>query len=186
MDKHTIKLENCHSFHAQQGVVMVVSLLLLLVLTILGVNALRGTTLEESMAYATRDRNLALQSTEAALRAAETYIETITSPSALTGSNGLYRRSDTEPDYTDPATWQISGGPVKHVSVTPPAGSSSAQYFIKENSLIAGVQGAMNLSGYGDNKGSGDVTVFSITARGTGGTANGAEVMLRSNYGRIF
>lgn len=175
-----------HSAHTQHGVVMVVSLLLLLVLTILGVNALRGTTLEESMAYATRDRNLALQSTEAALRDAEIFIETITSPSALTGSNGLYRRSDTEPDYADPATWQISGGPVKHISVAPPAGSSSAQYFIKENSLIAGVQGAMNLSGYGDNKGSGDVTVFSITARGTGGTANGAEVMLRSNYGRIF
>ncbi|NNJ95150.1 MAG: hypothetical protein HKP57_10430 [Halobacteria archaeon] len=186
MHKHTIKPESCPSVHAQQGVVMVVSLLLLLVLTIIGVNAMRGTTLEESMAYATRDRNLALQSTEAALRAAETYIETITSPSALTGSNGLYRRSDTEPVYTDPATWLTSGGPVKHVSVTPPAGSSSAQYFIYENSLIAGVQGAMNMSGYGDNKGSGDVTVFSITARGTGGTANGAEVMLRSNYGRIF
>lgn len=184
MHKRTVKPQPRPAAHAQQGAIMVVSLMILLVLTIIGVNAMRGTTLEEGMAYATRDRNLALQSAEVAMRTAENYIETITSPSALTGSNGLYRRADTPPDYTDPATW--SGSPVRHVSVTPPAGSASAQYFIHETSLIAGVQGAMNMSGYGDNRGSGDVTAFRITARGSGGTANGAEVMLRSNYGRIF
>ena len=44
----------------------------------------------------------------------------------------------------------------------------------------------MNMSGYGDNKGTGDVTIFRITARGTGGNADSAEVILRSNYGRIL
>jgi type IV pilus assembly protein PilX len=168
---------------AQRGAILVVSLLLLLVLTILGVSSMQGTTLEESMAYATRDRNVALQSAEAALRAGEAYIETITSPSALTGSNGLYRRADTEPDYMNPATWSSTAN---HVAITPPTGSSSAQYFIKETGLIAGVAGAMNMSGYGDNTGSGDVTTIRVTARGTGGNANGAEVLLRSNYGRIY
>ena len=45
---------------------------------------------------------------------------------------------------------------------------------------------AMNLSGYGDNKGSGDVTIFRITARATGTSADSAEVILRTQYGRIF
>ena len=44
----------------------------------------------------------------------------------------------------------------------------------------------MNMSGYGDNKGTGDVTIFKVTARGTGGAADSAEVILRSQYGRIF
>jgi type IV pilus assembly protein PilX len=163
--------------------VLVVSLLLLLVLTILGVSSMQGSVLEESMAYATRDRNIALQSAEAALRAGEAYIQTITSPSALTGSNGLYRRADTEPDYRNAATWSNTAN---HVAITPPSGSTQAQYFIKETGLISGVQGAINMNGYGDNKGSGDVTTLRVTARGTGGTVNGAEVILRSNYGRIF
>jgi type IV pilus assembly protein PilX len=167
----------------QRGTILVVSLLLLLVLTILGVSSMQSTTLEESMAYATRDRNIALQSAEAALRAGENFIETITSPSALSGNNGLYRRADTEPDYTNPATWSSTAN---HVAITPPTGSASAQYFIKETGLLTGVEGAMNMNGYGDNKGSGDVTTLRVTARGTGGTANGAEVILRSNYGRIY
>ena len=44
----------------------------------------------------------------------------------------------------------------------------------------------MNMNGYGDNKGSGDVTVFRITARGTGTGSDSAEVILRSQYGRVF
>jgi type IV pilus assembly protein PilX len=155
----------------------------LLVLTILGVSSMQGSVLEENMAYATRDRNIALQSAEAALRSGEAYIQTITSPSALTGSNGLYRRADTAPDYRNAATWSNTAN---HVAITPPSGSTQAQYFIKETGLISGVQGAINMNGYGDNKGSGDVTTLRVTARGTGGTANGAEVILRSNYGRIF
>lgn len=171
---------------SQRGTVLVVSLLLLLVLTILGVSSMQSTSLEESMAYATRDRNVALQSAEAALRAGETFIETITSPSALTGSNGLYRRADTEPDYTTAAAWDTTLTPLNHVAITAPTGSTNAQYFIKETGVITGTQGAMNMNGYGDNRGSGDVTTLRVTARGTGGTANGAEVILRSNYGRIF
>ena len=186
MQQRTIRVMVHPSPGSQRGVVLVVSLMILLVLTIIGVNAMRGTTLEEGMAYATRDRNLALQSAEVALRAAETWAEAITSPAALTGSNGLYRRDDTIPDYTDPATWATTGGPLMHVAVTPPAGSAAAQYFVQETSLITGNQGALNMSGYGDNRGTGDMTAFSITARGTGGTANGAEVILRANYGRIF
>ena len=180
-------MNTIHSPRTQRGAILVVSLMLLLVLTIIGVSSMQGTALEESMAYATRDRTIALQSAEAALREGEAWIDSIVSPAALTGTNGLYRRADTIPDYNTPATW-LPANNTNYVTATAPTGSDSAKYFIKETGLISGVQGAMNLSGYGENKGSGDVTTFRITSRGTGGAANeaGAEVIMRSNYGRQF
>jgi type IV pilus assembly protein PilX len=55
----------------QSGAAMIVALMFLVVLTMLGVSALSGTTLEEKMAGSTRDRALAMQAAEAALRDAE-------------------------------------------------------------------------------------------------------------------
>lgn len=58
------------SFRArrQTGAVLIVSLLFLVILTILGVTAMSGTTLEHRMAGNTRDHAVALQAAEAALR----------------------------------------------------------------------------------------------------------------------
>lgn len=58
----------------QRGAVLIVSLLMLLVMTLIGVTGVQVTSLEEKMAGNTRDRNLAFQSAEAALRAAESVI----------------------------------------------------------------------------------------------------------------
>lgn len=168
---------------SQQGAILIVSLLFLVVMTIIGMNAMQGTTLEEKMVHATRDRIAALQSAESAIRSAEAYIEGVASTAVFTGANGLYRRIDAEPDYNASTTWTDTS---KYISATEPAGSAASQYFIKYTGEIVGVQGAMNISGYGNNLGTGDVSTFRITARGVGGSANGAEVLLRSHYGRIF
>jgi type IV pilus assembly protein PilX len=55
----------------QRGAVLVVSLLLLLVMTLLGLGASQSTRLQERMAGNQRDLELALQGAEAALRGAE-------------------------------------------------------------------------------------------------------------------
>src|SRR5689334_20227370 len=55
----------------QRGVALLVALMFLIVLTLLGLAALRTTTLEERMAGGSRDYNTALQAAEAALRDAE-------------------------------------------------------------------------------------------------------------------
>ena len=55
----------------QKGAALVVSLILLLIMTIIGVTSLRTTTLEEKMAGNMRDKSLAFQAAEAALRDAE-------------------------------------------------------------------------------------------------------------------
>ncbi|HWV14826.1 MAG TPA: PilX N-terminal domain-containing pilus assembly protein [Cellvibrio sp.] len=55
----------------QQGMVLIVGLVMVLLLTIIGVAAIRGSGLQESMAANMRDSNLAFQTAESALRACE-------------------------------------------------------------------------------------------------------------------
>ena len=61
---------------SQRGVALIICLILLLVMSLLGVAAIRGVAMEERMAGQSYDRSLAFQATEAALRAAEILIET--------------------------------------------------------------------------------------------------------------
>lgn len=56
---------------AERGAVLIVALIMLLLLTIIGLSSMRGTSLQESMAGNMRDSNLALQASEAALRKGE-------------------------------------------------------------------------------------------------------------------
>jgi len=59
---------------AQRGVALVVALILLVVATLLGLAASRGTLLQERMSSNSYDRSLAFQRSESALRFAETAI----------------------------------------------------------------------------------------------------------------
>lgn len=56
-----------HNINRQRGIVLVVGLVFLLVLTILGVTALRTTTLEERMAGNLMSKTMAFQDAEAAI-----------------------------------------------------------------------------------------------------------------------
>lgn len=62
----------------QSGAILVVSLLLLLVMTLLGLTAMQVTRMEERMAGNARDIDLAFQSAEAGLRDAEDRIRVMT------------------------------------------------------------------------------------------------------------
>jgi type IV pilus assembly protein PilX len=55
----------------QRGTVLIVALMFLIILTLLGLATMTGTTLEEKMAGNARDYNTALQAAEAALRDGE-------------------------------------------------------------------------------------------------------------------
>lgn len=55
----------------QQGAVLLVGLIMLMLLTIIGLASIRGTDLQERMAGNMRDRNIAFQASEASLRVGE-------------------------------------------------------------------------------------------------------------------
>ena len=168
----------------QRGAVLIVSLIFLLVVTLIAVGSMRDTILEEKMAGNTRDRNLAFQSAESGMREAEQFIEGISSLGNFGTTAGLYGQTEAEPTFWSPTTWSDA---TYHVVADSDFGSYTApRYMVKHFTTVVGTEGAMNMSGYGDNKGTGDVTIFRITARGSGGNADSAEVILRTQYGRIF
>jgi type IV pilus assembly protein PilX len=172
------------SHRRQQGAVLVVSLVFLLVITMLAVGSMQNTILEEKMAGNASDRNLAFQSTESALREAEIFVEGIVSLGNFGSAGGLRGRTDAEPSFYDQTTWGDANNYV--VAATDFGSYEEPRYFVKHLTTVAGTEGSLNMSGYGDNKGTGDVTIFRITARGTGASSDSAEVILRSQYGRIF
>lgn len=168
----------------QRGAVMVVSLVILLIVTMIAVSSMQGTVLQEKMAGNSRDRNLAFQTAESGVREAEIFVDNIVSLGSFNGTGGLYGRTDVEPDFWDPMTWSDA---TRHVIAGTTYGSYEfPRYYIKHHTTVIGTEGAMNMTGYGDNKGTGDVTVFKITGRATGGSTDSAEVIVRSQYGRIF
>jgi type IV pilus assembly protein PilX len=63
-----------HSQRRQNGAVLIVSMLFLVILTMLGVTAMTGTTFEERMSGNARDNAVAFQAAEAALRDARAEI----------------------------------------------------------------------------------------------------------------
>ncbi len=58
----------------QNGVAFVVVMMLLIVVSLLGLSAMRGTLMQERMVASLYDRNLGFQAAEAALRDAEALI----------------------------------------------------------------------------------------------------------------
>jgi len=63
-----------NNLKSNSGSVLVISLLILLTLTILGVTALSTTVMEERMSSNTRQRNMAHQAAETAMKAAEQWL----------------------------------------------------------------------------------------------------------------
>ncbi len=60
--------------NSQQGAILIVALIMLLLVTIIGLASIRGTSLQERMAGNLRDQELALQAAEAALRKGESIV----------------------------------------------------------------------------------------------------------------
>lgn len=62
---------NRYAKHTQRGAVLIVGLIMVLLMTTIGLAAIRGSGMQEMMAGNVRDRNLAFQAAEAGLREAE-------------------------------------------------------------------------------------------------------------------
>lgn len=162
----------------QQGVVLVVSLLMLLVLTIVGLAATRSTTLEERMAANQNDMAVAFQAAEAALRDGEGQMSNATQPNFAANASGAYTESTMSASMTwsDPTIWtdankvKVYGGGITPVPANP------ASYYIVQTTVPT--TSAVGLS-TGDAKN--DEYTYYIYAHGYGVTTN-AQVVLKSTY----
>ncbi len=168
----------------QTGAVLVVSLMMLVIMTLIGVTAMRSTILEEKMSANARDSMLALEASETVLLDGERHLEnTINSlVVAFDGTQlGLYEEG-TNPNLLVDATWVNA----ITYSDTYPDVTSQPRFIIE---FMGAVGGATNSTLYISSYDSVDVLgvphAFRITARGTGRSDN-AVVLLQSNYIRTF
>lgn len=78
---------NCVARSKQQGISLIVVLIILIVITLLGLASVRGTLLRERMSANMYDRSLAFQSAESALRQAENAVRTAALAGAAIGTD---------------------------------------------------------------------------------------------------
>ena len=180
----------------QRGAVLIVSLVILLLMTIIGISSMKSTTLEERMAGNMRDQNLAFQSAEAAIIEGENFL--LNNQLIITdGSvNGLYNVNGNPapsivgspaPNFTPPLVWADSNS-IPTTTVTSLINEEQeARYLIEEIGPVSvpGEAGGKNITidPSGNKSASGDVTGYKIIAIGRGPSGNSRAILV-SYYGK--
>lgn len=172
--RSTIKMKasaSCKSLPAamsQSGAVLIVSLIMLLLLTIIGMSSMQTTTLEEKMAGNMRNKSIAFQNAEAALRAAEGFLSNTANLPIFNNTNGRYSINGTPPGVND--NW-ANFSSVSYAGASNEA-NSPPQYVIQRMPDTGG-----SLTEFQESQ------IYRITSRAVGGSDN-AVVVVQSIYRR--
>ena len=171
-----------HSFNQrkQNGAVLFVSLVILVIMTLIGITGMQTTILEEKMSGNFKDKTLAFQAAESALKSGESFIQTTT---YLPGFNGLTPGLYKPTTGTLPPQWDVNvvdWSDATKVAVDPVAFTSLAQQpaFILEQ-LDIPVGGSLKM-----NNSILAIRSYRVTARGVGATIN-SPVMVQSVYNKF-
>lgn len=168
-------------FH-QNGAVLFVGLMMLLVMSLIAITSMQSTNLEERMAGNTRDSMVAFQASEAGLKAGETLVDSGTLTLAMfdnDGSDGLY--DNTYDMIWDAINW-TNGDSLLYTAFNKPINIETEPRFVVQHIAETQVAPKVQLENYGEGEASKTVQLFRITSRGTGGSDSTA-VVLQSVYG---
>ena len=172
----------------QRGAVLIVSLVVLLLMTIIGISSMKTTTLEERMSGNMRDQNLSFQSAEAAIIEGENFL--FNNQLILTdGSVGGLHDTGNGPDVFDPVTWTDNARSISAATVTSLINEEqAARYYIEKIGPVlppGQSLGGRNLTidPSGNKAASGDVTGYKVVAIGRGPSGS-AQTILVSYYGK--
>ncbi len=181
---------------AQRGVALVVALILLVVATLIGLAASRGTMLQERMSSNSYDRSLAFQRSESALRAAEAAISANWQIATLNGidcspASGTQCAVVPADAFTGTsANWIDVGG---SYDVNSALSDGVPQYQIHligtgtaDNTF--GTEANANTTNYGSNVAPDTVAFYRVTARSSDPADSGdrAIVVLQTTVRRPF
>jgi type IV pilus assembly protein PilX len=169
----------------EQGVVLFMSLVMLLIITVLGLSSVQTAGMQERMARNSRDSNLAFVSAEAALKTAESIVSQYViedSFATLVGAHdGLYFKNS----YNSTQNWEgfdWENG-TYYVADAIQGTAAVPKYIVEVLETVVAYDHTLNLNNIGQDTGAGLTHVFRITAYGTGGTSS-AHVMIQSTYGK--
>jgi len=173
------------SMKQQKGSVLIISLLLLIVSTLLGLSSMNNTVMEEKMAGNLRQQNLALQTAESSLRQGENWLSALsvfTKPVASsTGASGVWIKDAPEgvavPTgrwWTDEATWTSDAVVYNELA------GLTGYYLIEE---LESLQDSLNVGAQSDGQSTRDF--YQITAYGLG-LGGRAKAYLRTTFARRY
>lgn len=176
-------MNTAHLKKKQQGAALVVSMVILIVLTIMGLTSISVTKSELSMAGNLREQGLTFQAAEAGLKFAEDLVEDNVSKTSYDDSTGLYSSGTADPDYMESETWDNmsleADTDLTNVTAQP-------RYIVKYLGDRAQNQGALpNIGGYGGAQPGSVISNFRITSRGSGLTGTSFRY-IQSYYGKSF
>ena len=174
----------------QQGAVLTISMIFLVILTLLGVSSMRSTVLEEKMAGNYKSCQVAFQSAEAAMRSGEAWIQSQTerpptSASDQIGSN-VWNLNASSPvvdqpnwwDQVDSSWWENSNNATTYTDVI--KGTAAVPAYVREEQTF--IKDSLTMGIPSDNAGR---VFYRITARGVGATGQ-TKSILQSTYTRRF
>jgi len=188
----------CKYKQHQQGAVLIVSLIILLLMTLIGVSGMQTTTLEEKMAGNNLDRQIALQAAEAAVIEGEGIVNLLQNQGQLgaydiNGADGRYDGTGGAfPDIWKLVDWDgTNGGNTNKAlpytgadaSLYSVSGAPPPKFVIEHYATAALTADIVNQCGYGDCSGAGQMFMFRITARGTSRAGSG-QVVLQTVFGK--
>jgi len=165
------------TYMKQRGVVLVVAMLILLLITIVGVTGMQTTILQESMAGAIRDKHIAFNAAEAALREGEKYLSGASLPT-FNNAGGRYSSDGTSEELWKTVNWTAASASFIYPN-TGLVGSNLTtlpRYIIEElpeseiepSSIVIGVNPQTTR------------TLYQVTARGVGKV--GAVAILQTTF----
>jgi type IV pilus assembly protein PilX len=183
----------------QEGVALIVALVLLLIVTVLALASIRGTSLQERMSANMYDRSLAFQRSEAAMRAAEDAITTSWKIADLGGVDCSPTTGVACPLVPANTFSSGAGSDTNWVNVgTSDAVNNdkspgTAQYTVQlvgtgPSSSNLGVDANADYANYGNAYPPDSVAYYRVTTRNSnpGDSADRAIVVLQSTYKRAF
>ena len=167
----------------QTGVTLVVSLIILVVLTLLGITSMESTRTEVAMAGNLRESGITFNAAEAGLRFAESFVTDSISKTVFADPTiGLYAETDEDPDYSDYTTWDAS----QFATTNLPDVVEQPRFIIRYlGDRSQNAVAAVNIGGYGSSQPGITVSNFRITARGIGQSGN-ARRFVQSYFGKEF
>lgn len=177
-----------HGIRGQKGAVLIVSLIVLLVLTLIGVSGARTVLLEEKMTFASRDAKTALEVAEALVKRGEKYIDGINTTDDFGTSNWLHTEGGGPDSLLDSATWDDANSKEFEVTMKGPDGSKMTGRLYVELAGNADKEDPadnITVGGYGQSTGGGEIKVFRIVALGEG-IADSTTRTIVTHYGKRF
>ncbi len=158
--------------HKQQGVTLVISLIMLVMLTLVVIGSINMSTSQEKVAYNVQDKEISFQMAESGIREAEQFIQGLTAQptpraSCTNSACVLNLNVAASPEVNSSAWWQTNG--TQYAGTI--AGANNAPYYIVQ--FLRFVPDTPTL---GDTPKTG-VYYYRITARGTGATDQAVSVI---------